>query len=249
MSPSPLTTASLPALIIHLQRNRARRPRVEALLAQLGPAARVLPAIDGAAMTPEALAAPLAPCATPPYPFALRPAEVATFLSHRACWQAILDGGHPAALILEDDVDLGPRFPAALALALAHLPETAMVRFPVRPSERGPRLAGHCPGPRLLRPDPVGLGMRAQVVTRTAAARLLEATRRFDRPVDTFLQLRWLHGVEMLSVWPSGVRDISCSLGGSSIHRHVPPAERLRREVLRPLYRMRIALQSRRNRP
>ncbi|WP_010140277.1 glycosyltransferase family 25 protein [Oceanicola sp. S124] len=235
----------LPAMVIHLRRNTARRARVEALLAQLGPGADVMPAIDGATMSQAQLAAAQGPCAVTPYPFRLRPAEVATFLSHRACWQRILDEGHPAALVLEDDVDLGPRFPAALELAVTHLPETALVRFPVKPSERGPLVAGHRPDIRLLRPETVGLGMRAQVVTRAAAARLLAATSRIDRPVDTFLQLRWLHGVEVLSVWPSGVREVSASLGGSSIHGCLTARQRLRREVLRPIYRLQIALQSR----
>ena len=91
----------------------------------------------------------------------------------------------------------------------------------------------------IFEPTLVGLGMVAQIVTFDAARRLLEQTERFDRPVDTYLQLRWKHGVRILTLWPNGVREISSILGGSLIQGK-SNSDRLRRELLRPLYRAKL---------
>ena len=81
--------------------------------------------------------------------------------------------------------------------------------------------------------------MVAQIVTYDAARRLLERTERFDRPVDAYLQLRWKHGVRVLTLWPNGVREISSILGGSMIQEK-STGDRIRREILRPLYRAKL---------
>lgn len=232
---------TLPCYIIHMERTTARHARAEALRQALGPGAQVVSAVDGAQLGPAALAAAVGPRQRPYYPFALCAAEIATFLSHRACWQRLLDDGHAMALIVEDDVEIGPDFARARDLALAHIPPGAVVRLPVKDRETGPSVAAQGDA-RLFRPRLVGLGMQAQVVTAGAAARLLAATERFDRPVDAFLQLAWLHGVDMLSVRPSGIGDMSSSIGGSTVQRKLSPAERLTHEVRRPLYRLSVRL-------
>jgi glycosyl transferase family 25 len=88
--------------------------------------------------------------------------------------------------------------------------------------------------------------MVAQIVTYDAARRLLEKTERFDRPVDAYLQLRWKHEVRVLTLWPNGVREISSVLGGSLIQEK-SNVDRLRREVLRPLYRAKLGTYARIN--
>lgn len=233
----------LPCYIIHLERATARRPQAEVLCKTLGPEVQIVPAVDGTRLTPAALDAAVGPSRAPRYPFALRPAEIATFLSHRACWQRLLDEGHYAALIVEDDIVLGFGFQAACHLALSHLPENGFVRLPRKCREAGPVIAEQG-GISLFRPQLVGLGMHAQIVTAGAASQLLLATERFDRPVDTFLQLRWLHRADMLSVWHSAVSEVSAGIGGSTIHERMGLGARLRREVLRPLYRMSVRFHS-----
>jgi hypothetical protein len=65
---------------------------------------------------------------------------------------------------------------------------------------------------------------------------------RFDRLVDTYAQLLRDHGMRVLSVKPSGVRERSRQLGGSMIGPPVSVIDRLRRKVLRPLYRGKLHL-------
>lgn len=237
----------LPTYIIHLERATARCTHAETLRTTLGPAAQIVPAVDGTHLEPDALDSAMGPRCTPRYPFALRPAEIAIFMSHRICWQRLLDEGHGAALIVEDDIVIGPDFFNACDLARDHVPADGFVRLPAKNREVGPVIATRG-GAKLVRPRLVGLGMQAQIVTAGAAARLLSVTERFDRPVDTFLQLFWRHDADIMSVWPSGVSEVSACIGGSTIHHRITPAARLKREVVRPLYRLSVSFLSYRHR-
>ena len=93
---------------------------------------------------------------------------------------------------------------------------------------------------QLTLPARIELGMIAQIVTKEAAKRLLQCTTDFDRPVDCLLQMPWEHGARVLSVWPSGVKEVSNHLGGSMIDHKVFGLAKLKREINRPIYRSKI---------
>ena len=73
--------------------------------------------------------------------------------------------------------------------------------------------------------------------------------RRFDRPVDTFLQMRWVTGIAPFCVVPSGIGDQSAEIGGSTVSAsgkaRRSPGERLWREWSRFVYRRRVQKYSR----
>jgi GR25 family glycosyltransferase involved in LPS biosynthesis len=240
---------NLKALIIHLARAEDRRNQVASLRAALSCPTEVVWAVDARSpdmMTVPQLAEHVPALLSPLYPYALRHTEVACFHSHRKCWQQIVDEGLEVALILEDDIALDPVvFPAALRLALSVLQPGDVIRFPYKRREDAGRVIAQADEITLRQPQEVALGMQAQLVTREAAQRLLCATERFDRPVDCLLQMPWEHGARVLSVWPSGVSEHSADLGGSTIGHKALGWEKVRREVLRPLYRRRIASLSR----
>jgi len=234
-------------LIIHLERAHARLPQVRAMMDMVPLPAQIVEAIDGQNMSAAQSHAYRLRHLRPRYPFPLRPSEVATFHSHRTCWRKIIEDGLEAGLILEDDLHLDPEiFPKALNLAMSHAQQGELVRFPIKMRETPLRDIAPNGPIHLHSYDTIALGMVAQLVTRDAAQALLAATETFDRPVDSFLQMQWIHHVPVRTVWPSGVREISNELGGSLISRKSGPLERLRREVLRPLYRRKIKALSRR---
>lgn len=239
----------LKAFIIHLARAEDRRDQVVSMREALPCPSEVIWAVD--ARAPEMMAAPgLAESVpahlSPSYPYALRHTEVACFHSHRKGWQQIVDEGLEVALILEDDIALDlVVFPAALRLALSVVQPGDVIRFPYKRREDAGRVIAQSEGITLRQPQEVALGMQAQIVTREAARRLLHATERFDRPVDCLLQMSWEHGARVLSVWPSGVSEHSADLGGSTIGHKALGWDKIRREVLRPIYRRRIASLSR----
>ncbi len=181
----------------------------------------------------------------PRYPFKLTVSELACFLSHRKAWKAIVDENLDAGLVLEDDAAVGKDFQASLKFALEHLRPGDFVRFPDKKTREAGVTAIKTESIKLIVPSPVGLRTVAQLVTRDAAVRLLKVTEQFDRPVDVFLQMTWLTSVQVKSVVPSGVTEISERLGGSTLASKKSTYEKLQRETLRPLYRAKIGLLSR----
>lgn len=207
--------------------------------------AEVLKAVDGREMTPADHLAFRARMHRPHYPFHLRDSEVATFLSHRKAWSRLVDDGLDAALVLEDDVDLGEEFSAAFELARRTLQPDDIIRFPAWKRERPAEIVAREGKVRIFKPLVVGLGMQAQLVGRGAASKLLEQTKAFDRPVDSAVQMDWITGVRTLTAMPSGLREVSGRLGGSLIGRRKSMTETMHREVMRPIYRWAIARRSR----
>ncbi len=201
----------------------------------------VLEAVDGRALDGAQRARVFLPDRhRPAYPFPPRPGEIGCFLSHRAAWQAIIDRGLDAALILEDDVELRrPRFDPAFARACEAVRAHGLVRLPLM--ERAGAVARARSVPMVSRPVVLPLGTQAQVVSAGAARRLLDASEPFDRPIDVFLQMRWVTGVPSCVVSPSGVHDATSRVGGSTIQaRGKPFVEVLSHEIRRPLYRAAI---------
>ena len=233
-------------LIIHLERSIERKPQVRKLKKDLFYRTKVVEAVDGSkpnydfskSYTPRLL--------RPHYPFSLRPAEVACFQSHQKCWQYILDHGLEAALIIEDDVDvIDGEFTAAVKLAMKEVKMGDLIRFPIKRREKPRNRSVKRDNISIFEPILAGLGTQAQIVTYDAAKQLLEKTAHFDRPIDVYLQLRWKHGVRVLTLWPNGVRERSSSLGGSLIGKERRNGDKIRRELLRPLYRAKVNIYAR----
>lgn len=228
------------AFVVHLERAAGRRPQADRLQATLPLPTEMLHAVDGLTLTDaEVGAVARSGLHRPHYPFALNRTEIACFLSHRRAWQAILDQGLDAGLVTEDDAAVAPEFADVLGMALAESGPDEFVRFPHR--ER------HEPGPvvrqqgaaRLVEPRFPALGAVMQLVGREAARRLLDASRVFDRPVDAFVQMQWLHGARVLTARPIVVREIGAELGGSVIHaRRQGLLDRVVHEVQRPFIRL-----------
>lgn len=230
--------------VIHLARAATRRPQAEALVARVPVPTRILPAIDGVALDErEPGSFYRRHLHQPTYPFALSRSEIATFLSHRRAWQAILDEGCDAGLVMEDDVaPAASVFSAVILAALSVIRPDELIRFPfVGRGEQGPVIRALGPA-RFIEPWIPGLNAQMQLIGREAAHRLLQTSAQFDRPVDVFAQMRWLHGARILSARPIVISEISHKLGGSLIHVRRRLPERIYREMVRPLYRAQIAL-------
>lgn len=234
--------------VIHLERATARRARAEALSATLPLSAEILPACDGSLLSPTEIDAVYRPgLHRPRYPFPLSPAEIACFLSHRRAWEILLARGLEAALIVEDDVETDEGFADVFAYAARRAGSNDYVRFPrwergeegVVVSEEGPL--------KLTEPFLPRLGTQMQLVGREAAERLLAASAPFDRPIDSFLQMQWVHGARILSARPIAIREVHMQLGGTVIQKKTMPlADKLRHEIRRPLLRYAVSRANRR---
>src|SRR5690606_29588418 len=115
--------------------------------------------------------------------------EFACHMSHRLCWQRLVESDAPHALLLEDDVILAGQLPALLAAPDFIPPDADIVRLatwrrPVEVPRRPARLLAGFALHRLTRGD---FGAAAYIVHRDCAARLLRTTRPSEAPVDDLL--------------------------------------------------------------
>lgn len=235
-----LCKLKIEAFIIHLERATARRQQVDALAAALPMPANIVDAVDGLTLSDDDIAKVYRRrLHSPRYPFELRKTEIACFLSHRKAWQSILDKGLDAGLIVEDDVAVGPAFGEIVDATKKLVRTTDFVRFPRWDrGENGPEtVVGR--NMTIMEPRVPGLGMQAQLVGRGAAEALLTFTATFDRPVDTTLQMHWLHSVRVLSARPIAIEEVDHLVGGSVIQNKSKPfGEILSRELRRTAYRL-----------
>jgi GR25 family glycosyltransferase involved in LPS biosynthesis len=229
--------------VVHLERSAGRRPQALELVRTLPVPTVILPAVDGRALDEATKRRHLRRrLHAPRYPFPLLDAEIGCFLSYRRAWQAILDDGCDAGLIVEDDVaPCSPRFEAVIAAAVSAIQPHEYVRFPLLDrTDRGPEARGVA-GARLVEPRLPGLGMQMQLVGREAARRLLDATVLFDRPVDCVVQMQWLHGARVLAALPVIVREIDFQLGGSVIQmKRAGLVHKALHELRRPIVRFAV---------
>jgi GR25 family glycosyltransferase involved in LPS biosynthesis len=237
------------AFILHLERATSRAATVESLRASMAIESEVLAAVDGARLTPQEVDQAYARRRFRPiYPFPLTRTEVGVFLSHRAAWRRIVDDALDFAFIFEDDAEIEPAaFATLVEFVTLERPAWDYVLMPAQPIRNGVVVASRG-GVTLLRPDAPPLRAIAQIVSRTAAERLLQRTLPFDRPIDTLMQMTWVTGQPVLVASPSPIRDVSLETGGSTVQRKsISLVERLRHEAMRPIYRAQVLARYRRH--
>ncbi len=239
-------TGPVPILVINLDRSAARLAAVQAGFGAVGLPFRRLPAVDAAALAPEAVALAYDGAGNARAYFApLHAGEVACFLSHRRAWAAVAEVGAPFAAVFEDDAVPTGRLPGVLDALAGRPVDWDVVKLHGSSAQGAVRLGELAPGTALLRPWLVSLSGAAYCVSRRGAERLMAATAPFRRPLDVELQHWWEHGIDLYAVRPDAARVVPMP-GGSTIgaHRLHGRRERLRREVGRPLFRARLALRS-----
>lgn len=232
---------NIKAFIIHLTRATDRKPQVDKLIHELPVKTEVIDAVDSRTLTDAEIGRVYKhKLHAPRYPFELSKNEIACFLSHRKAWQAIVDQQLDTGFVIEDDIELTDVFNAAFHAVSNHFEPGSFVRFTFRDDREDGREVFRNNEVRIIIPNPIGLGMVAQLVSFDAAKKLLAITERFDRPVDTTIQMRWVTDLQPLAVIPGGVKEISAQLGGTTIQHKKSLSDKLKREIMRPIYRMRV---------
>lgn len=236
------------ALIIHLARSVERKAQAQALTTSLPCSAEIMAAVDGREITDDQVAARYRRTLHGPrYPFELSRGEIACFLSHRAAWSAIVERGLDAGLVVEDDVAVGGAFPKVFAEAVRLIEPGDYVRFPRWERGEAGKTVHGTRDMSIIEPFLPMLGMQAQLIGREAARLLLAATETFDRPVDSIVQMQWLHGARVLSARPIVICEIDRELGGTVLQKKKKGfIERLHHELYRPLMRSAIVRRNRR---
>ena len=246
----PGSVLSVPkAFILHLERAIARRSNVETLRARLPIASEIVSAVEGGRLAAHDInRAYVRQRFRPRYPFALWPAEIGAFLSHRAAWRRIVNDNLDFAFVFEDDAQIdAARFRALFDFMIAERKRWDYVVVPAASRPPAGAAVARSGDLALVRPNAPPLRAIAQAVSRAAAERLLFVTEPFDRPIDTFLQMAWVTQQQVLAASPSPVRDVSRETGGTTVQRKsLGLFERLRHEAMRPIYRTQVLARYRR---
>lgn len=224
--------------IIHLAGDTRRQINVPTLLfALINPT--VVDAINGQdALAQNAIPIRPGDLHQPAYPFPLGPGEVGCFLSHRLCWQKIIDSGQDYGLIAEDDLAFDPvNWVEAMDLIEDHATADMFIRLPAKPREKPVQIIGQNGSARLFLPRIIGRNSVCQVVGRNAAQRLLAASETLDRPLDAFLQMHWVTGQPVHTILPNGVLELTDELGGSTVQKTSRTSNVLMRAINRFKYR------------
>jgi glycosyl transferase family 25 len=239
------------AFVIHLARAVQRAEPVAEMRATLPWPTRVIEAVDGKKLGQEVIRRVYVEAGLfePRYPFRLGVGEIACFMSHRLAWQNIVDRNLDFGMVFEDDVkvDVG-ELQAVFRLVSDLGLRDSFISLQTRPlPEGGVREQGKGGG-ALFRFRPHPLRCSGQIIGREAAQKLLDLSERFDRPVDSFVQMTWVTGIRTLCSSPRALSDWPSTTGTSTAqasHRK-NLTERLNREVKRFVYRRKISEFSRR---
>ncbi len=195
--------------VINLDSSKERFEAVKTRLSELNVKFERISAVDGRKLSRaqrEQITYPL--CNKKAYirfTRTLSPGEIGTFLSHRKCWQMLLDSQEDRAIIMEDDCVLSDRaaqylqtdswIPEGVDLLQlhSHLPQ---VKMHIRKETLSLPT-----GDLLIAPLDMALGAQCYFISRKAAERAMELSQIFPAPVDDFLFTLKFEIANEFTVW------------------------------------------------
>ncbi|MFB8339960.1 glycosyltransferase family 25 protein [Brucella cytisi] len=138
----------------------------------------------------------------------VRPGEAACFMSHRICWQRIVEDGLVAAAILEDDLHIMPDASWLLRTTEWIPGETDIIKLEtmLRPVKLDKAPASIVAGRKLYGLRSNHLGAAGYILTQQGAQRLLRQSAGCNTPVDHFLfdfRKPWAKDLNTLQLFPA----------------------------------------------
>lgn len=195
-------------LVINLDRSPDRWAHAKAQLDRVGVDALRVSGVDGKLLDKDSIDAYNETSSYPKKilcPRPLRAGEIGCFLSHRLCWQRLLDSDENWALIFEDDIVLSDRAPIYMNNE-DWIPEGVHL---IQLFNFHEKWVAYCKrrkislktGDELLIPvRPAPTGTPAYMISREAAKFALEHSEKLAFPVDNYL-FEWGPVAERYDVW------------------------------------------------
>lgn len=201
--PQPL---ALPVVYINLDSDSDRRARLQSEFERLGLAAERFIATRWTELT-QAEQDRLYSAALNAQQFhkPLVNGEKGCYASHLNAWRQLLDGPHPALVVLEDDVRPKNEFAAVIAAIAALPPGWDMIKLIGRDSEKLSSRRPLTPGFELVDYRRVPSLTAGYVVSRSGAQKLLASRVPFGRPIDVDLRHWWENDLRVQGVLPAAI--------------------------------------------
>ncbi len=192
---------ALQTYLINLKHSEDRLKVMDGFLNHFGIQYERVEAVDAQTLSEEVYETVTAPNIE--YPHHLRPGEVACFMSHRACWQKLVDSDNDWALIFEDHCDFSTLADRYLKSTdwIPQECELIQLNYSNRPiySNRQIKLQDGNVLACLSCSSPVGTS--AYFISRKAAKIALEESQTIDSPVDNFLFGAWSNYSPKIPCW------------------------------------------------
>jgi glycosyl transferase family 25 len=167
----------------------------------------------------------------------LSQSEIAVYGTHRLAWQLLLDSDKECGLMLEDDFAVSD--PSAFETVLVDWQAISghgdIIKLFDYPKGRTNKIArqAQAGAMKLVKWRAPTAGAVAYLITRQGAEKMLSRQQIF-RPVDEDFKYFWELGLQVWSITPSPVSEISGALGGSLVN-----SDRLQAKSRRPIDRLR----------
>lgn len=158
--------------------------------------------------------------------------EVGCYDSHYRIWQQLVESDDEMWCVLEDDVELGDGFPAALTAIAATSCSFGVMRLCDAGGEDSWQVAALQDGSVVKDHRKQPFGTQGYVIHRDAASKLLAYAGKIVYAVDDVLNRNWEHKVRMLSLSPAVLVHRN-DLMGTTIGRDKArrtPFQKLKRE-------------------
>lgn len=158
-------------------------------------------AVDGRALSQVELDAFLADDFTGYYK-ALTAAELGCYLSHRKCWQHIVDHHLDYAVILEDDF-LMVEDVSNIGEYVSNIEQDwDCVKLMEYPLKRKVVQSFQCKDKHLVRFNKIPARTCAYIISRSGAQKMLQLSAKVSRPVDIEFQYWWENGMQTFGLQP-----------------------------------------------
>lgn len=246
-----MSVESVPVYVINLERSPRRLEHIHGELERQGLGFTRVSGIDGADLNDREIDEVYDRTQRRRTHFVpLTRGEIACALSHQLAWRTFIEKSDaPFALFLEDDAKFTrPLAPVFAALMREDAPRGwDMIKlYNKRPRLSARKCGRLANGDRLLRPLVMPIRSVAQILSRAGAKKLLQATLPLNRPIDTAMQYWWEMAADIRVLDPPAVDEASAEIGGSDIRRWQSEVmwRKVRREIVRPLYRVGLLAQS-----
>lgn len=212
--------AGVPAWMISLPRASARRARMAAQAARLGLGWTLFDAVDGRAELDRLLPLVDQPAFERFTGRPVLPGEIGCYLSHLEVWRLFLATGAPVGLVLEDDMDFADDVADAVSAAMAVAGRWDYLKLNANRAKT-PVCQGLVGRWRLNAYLAPATGTGAYLITREAAARLLDRLLPIREPIDRAVMRYFELDLRFL-----GLEPFPCAIStavGSDIHAGRPP--------------------------
>jgi glycosyl transferase, family 25 len=232
-------------LVINLDRAPERLARITGQLGRLGLPFERLPAVDARAFTPDQQAALDVAAYRRKHGMEPLGGELGCYLSHVEAMRRLLASRADFALVLEDDVLLTERLPAALSGLMQHVARWDMVKLSAVHSGTPQPVLEVAPGQQLAVMLSRCTGSSAYLVNRRAAEAYARGLLPMSLPYDHVFDQGWRFGLKVRLLTPTPCihdEDTASTIGtpASAPSRKFPWTKRL------PTYAYRVGNEWRR---